>query len=97
VKFKPLKLELIYDRYIGYNNKKVRTIKLERHAKLFGVYKVWQAISGRCFVEVPHHVTEKFTGHISMTTRRKEVKSVEEGILFCQKHYENLATEAFDI
>jgi hypothetical protein len=84
---------------IGYGNKgkKVRTIKLEARTKLFGLYKVWQALSGRCFVEVPHQTTVKDTGTIIMSTRRKEVKSVEEGKLFAMNHYENLAREAFEI
>lgn len=99
MKFKPLNLELKYDRMIGYGNKgkKVRTIKFETYTKLFGTYKVWQSISGKCFVEVPHQIVEKFTKQISMTTRRKEVKSIEEGKLFCMRHYENLAKEAFDL
>ena len=97
MKFKPLNLKVKYDRLIGYGNTKVRTIKLEAQTKLFGIYKVWQALSGRCFVEIPHHITEENTGHISMTTRRKEVKSIKEGEAFCMQHYENLVREAFDI
>lgn len=97
MKFKPLNLEVKYDRLVGYNDTKVRTIKLEVCTKLFGTYKVWQALSGRCFVEVPHQTIVKNTGTIIMSTRRKEVKSIEEGKLFCMNHYENLAKEAFDI
>jgi hypothetical protein len=97
MKFKPLDLKVKYDRLVGYNDTKVRTIKLEAHTKLFGIYKVWQALSGRCFVEVPYQTTVKDTGTIIMSTRRKEVKSVEEGKLFCMEHYKNLAREAFEI
>jgi len=64
MKFKPLDLKVKYDRYITYGTKRVRTIKLECQTKLFGLYKVWQAMNGRCFVEVPNHVTEKYTGNI---------------------------------
>jgi hypothetical protein len=46
-------------------------------------YRVWQAVGGRCFVEVPRIAATKDGGGF-LTYGRKPVASIEAGKAYCQ-------------
>ena len=95
MEIKSLNWERTSFRRIKYNSKPRTSETWEARNKTLGNYKVWQSVSGRCFVEIPRYWEEKGSGSKHLSNGRKECRSVEEGKKIAEAHWQQQVEEVF--